>query len=93
MSKIEKDLDGTVTITYFNDDIDVPTDKNGYKISMTVIHGNTVCHVVSPEAILGRRFTLEEKQEKDTIIYEAIEKVMLDSQLKIQKSDKEVANN
>ncbi|KPI53675.1 hypothetical protein IM33_10140 [Clostridioides difficile] len=93
MSKIEKDLNGTVTITYSNDDIDVPTDKSGYKISMTVLHGNTICHVVSPETILGRKFTLEEKQEKDTIIYEAIEKIMLDKELKIQKSDKEVANN
>ena len=69
MPNIEKDLDGTTTITYLNDDIGVPTDENGYKISMTILHGKTICHVVSPETILGRKFTLEEKQEKDTIIW------------------------
>ncbi|VIF96727.1 Uncharacterised protein [Clostridioides difficile] len=93
MPKIEKDLDGTTTITYLEDDIDVPTDDNGYKISMTVLHGNTVCHVVSPETILGRKFTLEEKQEKDTVIYEAIENMLIDRQLREQKVNKEVANN
>ena len=81
MPNIEKDLDGTTTITYLNDDIGVPTDENGYKISMTILHGKTICHVVSPETILGRKFTLEEKQEKDTIIYGAIEKIMVDRQV------------
>ncbi|MCC0734621.1 hypothetical protein KGF36_08205 [Clostridioides sp. ZZV14-6009] len=93
MPKIEKDLDGTTTITYLVDDVDVPTDDNGYKISMTVLHGNTVCHVVSPETILGRKFTIEEKRDKDDIIYEAIEKIMIDRQLKVQNSNKEVASN
>ncbi|MCC0634577.1 hypothetical protein KGF45_01620 [Clostridioides sp. ZZV14-6154] len=93
MPKIEKDLDGTTTITYLVDDVDVPTDDNGYKISMTVLHGNTVCHVVSPETILGRKFTVEEKRDKDDIIYEAIEKIMIDRQLKVQNSNKEVASN
>ncbi|MCC0643200.1 MULTISPECIES: hypothetical protein [unclassified Clostridioides] len=93
MPKIEKDLDGTTTITYLVDDVDVPTDGNGYKISMTVLHGNTVCHVVSPETILGRKFTVEEKRDKDDIIYEAIEKIMMDRQLKVQNSSKEVASN
>ncbi|MCC0720104.1 hypothetical protein [Clostridioides sp. ZZV14-6105] len=93
MPKIEKDLDGTTTITYLVDDVDVPTDDNGYKISMTVLHGNTVCHVVSPETILGRNFTVEEKRDKDDIIYEAIEKIMMDRQLKVQNSSKEVASN
>ncbi|NMS89344.1 hypothetical protein HGQ85_05340 [Clostridioides difficile] len=93
MPKIEKDLDGTTAIIYLNDDVDVPTDDNGYKISMTVLHGKTICHVVSPETILGRKFTLEEKQEKDTIIYEAIEKIMVDRQLQIKNSNKEAASH
>lgn len=93
MPKIEKDLDGTTTITYLNDDVDVPTDENGYKISMTILHGKTICHVVSPETILGRKFTLEEKQEKDTIIYGAIEKIIVDRQLQIKNSNKEVASH
>ncbi|MCC0638528.1 MULTISPECIES: hypothetical protein [unclassified Clostridioides] len=93
MPKIEKDLDGTTTITYFDDDVDVPTDDNGYKISMTVLHGNTVCHVVSPETTLGRKFTIGEKQDKDDRIYKAIEKIMIDRQLKVQNSNKEVASN
>lgn len=93
MPKIEKDLDGITTITYLDDDIDVPTDDNGYKVSMTVLHGNTVCHVVSPETILGKKFTVEEKQDKDDRIYEAIEKIMTDRELKVKKSNKEVASN
>ncbi|EGT4046983.1 hypothetical protein ERM65_03240 [Clostridioides difficile] len=93
MPKIEKDLYGTTTITYLNDDVDVPTDENGYKISMTILHGKTICHVVSPETILGRKFTLEEKQEKDAIIYGAIEKIMVDRQLQIKNSNKEVASH
>nr|UWI51933.1 hypothetical protein NZ312_09545 [Clostridioides difficile] len=93
MPKIEKDLDGITTITYLDDDRDVPTDDNGYKVSMTVLHGNTVCHVVSPETILGKKFTVEEKQDKDDRIYEAIEKIMTDRELKVKKSNKEVASN
>lgn len=93
MPKIEKDLDSTTTIIYLADDLDVPMDDNGYKVSMTVLHGNTVCHIVSPETILGRKFTLEEKQEKDARIYEAIEEIMIDRQLREQKVNKEAANN
>lgn len=93
MPKIEKDLDGTTTITYLDDDVDVPTDDDGYKVSMTVLHGNTVCHVVSPEIILGRKFTVAEKLEKDDRIYEAIEKIIIDRQLKVQKLNKGVASN
>ncbi|UWD47323.1 hypothetical protein NYR90_12295 [Clostridioides difficile] len=93
MPKIEKDLDGTTTITYLDNDVGVPTDDDGYKISMTVLHGNTICHVVSPETILGRKFTVEEKLEKDNRIYEAIEKIIIDIELKVQKLNKEVASN